>query len=101
MMQLFEVARDFMMAVLQSESGDRVALRNIFGGDCARISTVRAVLEATRLSEASREDQRLATCLSACRSVEKVLADLGLGFALRCAQEVQKRALESALGFPE
>lgn len=86
-----EAARNFMMQVLQSENQDRKNLSLIFGGDCVRISRVRAVLESAELQTACTErDLRIRSCLSACESVEKVLGDLGLGFALRLAQAMEK-----------
>lgn len=89
----FEGARDLMMSVLQSENKDRVVLQRVFGGDCVRVSRVRAVLDSVEFSDTSNTDQRAITCRSACESVEKVLADLGLGLALRCAQAHQKELL--------
>jgi hypothetical protein len=98
--KLFGILRDFMMALLQSECGDRVVLPRIFGGNCSRISRIRAVLEAIRLSEAARGDQRVVSCLNACKSVETVLGELGLGQALRTAQESHKKALAESLTTP-
>lgn len=83
--------RDFMIDVLQSP-GDRSALQDIFGGDCVRICRILAVLESAKFSEMNANDQRLLTCTSACESVVKVLEDLGLGWALRQAQEQTKEA---------
>jgi len=86
-----ETARNFMMSVLQSEKADRKLLSQILGGDCVRISRIRAVLESMQVLWPSSGEPRLRSCLNACVSVEQVLGDLGLGFALRLAQAREKK----------
>jgi len=95
LLQQLEAARDLMMTVLQSDSGDRKMLCSIFGGDCARVCRVRAVIESLpHLSgQDSSESRRASACLGACESVERVLRDLGLSLALKTAQEREKAAL--------
>eukprot|EP00929_Paragymnodinium_shiwhaense_P107759 TRINITY_DN74120_c0_g1_i1.p1 TRINITY_DN74120_c0_g1~~TRINITY_DN74120_c0_g1_i1.p1 ORF type:complete len:756 (-),score=168.15 TRINITY_DN74120_c0_g1_i1:242-2509(-) len=90
--------RDSMMAVLLHCDNHRQDLRNVFGGDCTRISRIHAIMEAMCLSEFNAEDQRLKTCRSACESVEQVLQDLGFGQALREAQVRERRALNLPQG---
>jgi len=88
-------ARDFMMATLSSGGTDRRRLREIFGGDCVRISRTRAVLESVRLSEALyTTDDPVDKCINACESVENVLGDLGLGWTLKRAQENERKVLD-------
>lgn len=86
LLRYMEDARDLMTAVLRDDSRDRGTLRQIFGGDCTRVSRVRAVLEAVSLSEMNACDQRAPGCLRACESIEQVLRGLGLDNALRDAQ---------------
>jgi len=93
----FGLARHLMMSVLSCDSGDRKLLNAIFGGDCTRVSRVRAVLESVVLAQA---DERLHSCMSACTSVEKVLCDLGFSRALRVAQTAQREALVSGKAHP-
>lgn len=47
-----------------------------------------------RFSGRNAGDARIALLRGACESVEQVLLDLGLGFALRAAQEEQRRKLQ-------
>jgi len=91
-----ERARNFMMSVLQSEKADRKLLSQIFGGDCVRISRIRAVLESVQVLWPSSGEPRLRSCLNACVSVEQILGDLGLGFALRLAQVREENRMEAA-----
>jgi len=91
-----ETARNFMMSVLQSEKADRKLLSQFFGGDCIRISRIRAVLESVQVLWPNSGEPRLRACLNACESVEQVLGDLGLGFALRLAQAREKSRMEAA-----
>lgn len=85
----FACMRDFMHEVLEKYS-DRQRMMEIFGGDCIRIARVRALCEA---AQATLADQRLATCLAACVSIESVLVDLGLGERLRAAQARERLAM--------
>merc|ERR1719201_1211135 len=68
LMSLLEAARDFMTSLLRRDVTGRGLLEDIFGGDCCRISCLRAMLEAVRVSETSAEDQRLPMCIRACMS---------------------------------
>merc|ERR1719454_1807124 len=98
-LSLCEVARDFLASVLNPDVTMRDVLKEVFGGDCCRISCLRTLLEAAKVSEACAKDQRLSMCIRACESVERVLEDLGLGEALRQALHVEKeaRARQAAL----
>merc|ERR1712216_151129 len=87
-----EAARDFMTSLLRRDVTGRGLLEDIFGGDCCRISCLRALLDAIQISKASAEDQRLPMCIQACESVERVLEDLGLTERLRQALSVEKEA---------
>eukprot|EP00929_Paragymnodinium_shiwhaense_P054658 TRINITY_DN27407_c0_g1_i5.p1 TRINITY_DN27407_c0_g1~~TRINITY_DN27407_c0_g1_i5.p1 ORF type:complete len:627 (+),score=158.55 TRINITY_DN27407_c0_g1_i5:107-1987(+) len=95
LLKLLEHARDYMIAVLQSETGDRQLLQSIFGGDCLRITRTRAVLDGVQFSSMHDADMRPSTCRTACESIEQVLQDLGLGFALRQAQEAMKARMQA------
>lgn len=92
-----EIARDIMMEALKYQ-GDRAQLRDIFGGNCARIARIRAICESIEFSEMNSGDQRLRTCLRSCESVEKVLIDLGDGEALRSAQARLAEAIQQGSG---
>lgn len=97
-----EAARGLMMSVLQGESKERKVLQEVFGGDCSRISKVRALLEsAEKLGIPSRGKDRAENCLRACESVENVLADLGLGWALKLAQIQEREALNARIAEAE
>ncbi|CAE7291434.1 unnamed protein product [Symbiodinium sp. CCMP2592] len=87
-----EVARKFMIASLH-EPDDRKALHEVFGGDLARVCRVRVALEQLDSVVSPSAGQRLSQCLMACRSIEDVLADLGLSRALLEAEEEQRQAL--------
>eukprot|EP00928_Gymnodinium_smaydae_P059595 TRINITY_DN4298_c0_g1_i1.p1 TRINITY_DN4298_c0_g1~~TRINITY_DN4298_c0_g1_i1.p1 ORF type:complete len:1017 (-),score=123.88 TRINITY_DN4298_c0_g1_i1:34-3084(-) len=96
-----EAARDVMMAALRN-SRDRGPFAQLFGGDCMRIARIRAVLNSVEFSKVHSNDQRNSLCSNACRSVEDVLKDSGLGDALRRAQGKEsdmlgQRQLEAAL----
>lgn len=85
---LFEDARDIMQASLVEDPSDRdrTKLMALFGGDCARIARIRAVLDAASFStKGTVEDKRTAMCSNACKSVEDVLQDLGHARALKNA----------------
>ncbi|CAK9021982.1 Uncharacterized protein SCF082_LOCUS15584 [Durusdinium trenchii] len=82
--------RDLLTTALISRSRDW--LKEVFGGSCQRTAKVCAVLEAARLSPERASDPRLQGCRNACESVEEVLKDLGLGAALRAAQEREREA---------
>jgi len=84
-----EKVRDSMVALIQdSEDKDRKKMIAIFGGDCVRIARMRAYLEAaTKLSEKTAKDQRIAMCLQNCEIIESVLIEKGLGGRLREARE--------------
>ncbi|CAL1138349.1 unnamed protein product [Cladocopium goreaui] len=71
-------------------------LKEIFGGSCHRTAKICAILDAARLSAERAGDPRLQGCRNACESVEQVLKDLGLGAALRAAQEEERQALADA-----
>jgi hypothetical protein len=89
LLKAFEEARDYMLEMLSKES--RETLQSIFGGDCKRIAEIANCLDNAAFSDkGNQEDQRVPQCRSACESVEKVLEDLGLGWALRQAQEKEK-----------
>lgn len=92
-----ELARDLMMEALKNQN-DRTLLRDIFGGDCARLVRIRAICESIEFSDMNKSDQRLPTCLRACQSVEKVIIDLGDGEALRKAQACLEAALKEKNG---
>merc|ERR1739848_379547 len=73
-----------MMACVQDKDDkDRKKMTELFGGDCVRISRMRAYLEAAKLSEKHQADQRLPMCLSTCGIVERVLQEKGMGDRLR------------------
>ncbi|CAJ1382919.1 unnamed protein product [Effrenium voratum] len=91
LLKVLEQARDVMTASLMSVS--RELLQEVFGGSCFRTAKIRAVLDALRLSPDRAGDLRLQGCRNACESVEQVLKDLGLGAALRKAQEAERQAL--------
>jgi len=97
LLKQFEDARNLILSVLKGESKNREVLRGVFGGDCTRISRIRAVLESAKFSEMNAGDQRPLTCLKACESVEEVLKDLGLEPALARAQREQREALYAFL----
>jgi len=81
---LIEKARDTMISSIQNTGDkDRKLLIAVFGGDCVRISRMRAYLEAAKLSEKNAADQRLPMCLSTCDIIERVLTEKGLGDKLR------------------
>jgi len=101
-LKAFEEARDYMNKMLQSETREKLV--NIFGGDCTRIAMIGNCLKSVEFSDpGTRNDQRNAGCQDACDSVEKVLEDLGLGWALRQAQqaEADKRARRQTEIIPE
>lgn len=83
-LSLVEQARDTMMGCIQNpDDKDRKELIHIFGGDCVRISRMRAYLEAAKLSEKNATDQRLPSCLSTCDIIERVLIEKGFSDNLR------------------
>jgi len=88
----YEAARDLMQEAVKSP--DRTLLIAIFGGDCSRIARVRAVLEACEFSEKMATDQRIQHTKDACETIEKVLADAGLGSQLKQALEDQAKLLQ-------
>mmetsp|Transcript_113247 Transcript_113247/g.218042 ORF Transcript_113247/g.218042 Transcript_113247/m.218042 type:complete len:412 (-) Transcript_113247:33-1268(-) len=92
LLQDYEAARDFMMTMLSNPTGEREVLQSVFGGDCDRIARISVNLESAKFSEMYRSDPRIPGCKNACESVEKVLQDLGLGWALRQALEKEKEA---------
>lgn len=92
LLQVYEAARNFMMDLLSDNSGEREALQSIFGGDCDRIARIHECLENGKFSEMYVDDPRISGCKGACESVEKVLQDLGLGWALRQALDKEKQA---------
>lgn len=87
-----EIARDVMAEVLRNQN-DRTLLQDVFGGDCARLVKIQTMCNSIELSAMNRQDQRLPTCLNVCRSIEKVIVELGDGEALRKAQESSKVAM--------
>jgi len=95
LLKQFEAGRNYMMDMLQNPTNGREGLQNIFGGDCKRIARIRMCLETAKFSDMYASDQRHPDCLNACESVEQVLKDLGLGWALRQALEQQKEALKA------
>ncbi|CAK9060543.1 unnamed protein product [Durusdinium trenchii] len=90
LLKVCEEVRDLLTTALISRSRDW--LKEVFGGSCQRTAKVCAVLEAARLSPERASDPRLQGCRNACESVEEVLKDLGLGAALRAAQEREREA---------
>eukprot|EP00928_Gymnodinium_smaydae_P080512 TRINITY_DN64197_c0_g1_i1.p1 TRINITY_DN64197_c0_g1~~TRINITY_DN64197_c0_g1_i1.p1 ORF type:complete len:703 (-),score=144.38 TRINITY_DN64197_c0_g1_i1:61-2169(-) len=90
-------ARDLMMVVLQNGGSSRAALKSSFGGDCVRISRVRAVLDSMKLSDSSAADFRVLSCRRACEAVEQVLADLGFAWTLQQARLREAAALAAAV----
>eukprot|EP00439_Symbiodinium_sp_Y106_P058600 s962_g8.t1 len=93
---LLGAGRDFLLRSLRGSTG-RQRLESLFGGDCARISRLRAVLESLPLSAGRTADARLKGCSDACDAVESVLRDLGLQETLRSAQQQKKAALQETL----
>lgn len=91
----FGFARDAMMAALCHQDKNRKMLQAMFGGDCVRVSRVRALLTSARLcmSEQCLADRRVGGCLGACQSVEKVLEDLGMSNTLHEAQAQEMKTL--------
>mmetsp|Transcript_67547 Transcript_67547/g.170458 ORF Transcript_67547/g.170458 Transcript_67547/m.170458 type:complete len:526 (+) Transcript_67547:124-1701(+) len=85
LLKQIEDIRDFLGDAL-SKQNDRTGLRELFGGDRARIVQIRSMCERVSFSEMNQGDQRLKSCLSLCQSVERVVMDLGDGEALRKAQ---------------
>ncbi|CAE7241116.1 unnamed protein product, partial [Symbiodinium natans] len=85
-----EVARRLMIDSLY-EPDDRKALKEIFGGDLARVCRVRVALEQLDPATIPRAGQQLSKCLMACQSIEDVLADLGFSRALQEAKEQQRQ----------
>lgn len=83
-----EALRDMIEGGLKTNK-DREALQNTLGGDCERISHLKAVLETVQLTDSSKNDKRFISCVSVCSTVEKVLSDMGLGEKLRSAQQNQ------------
>jgi len=94
----FELGRNFMMELLQNKEHGREKLQNIFGGDCSRIARLASCVEQAKFSDMYAGDARHPDCRNACQSIEQVLADLGLGFALRKALDDQKERLKRARG---
>jgi len=90
----FESARNFMNAALQSPDEGRELLARLFGGDCRRMGRIRAFTNACHLSDMYKSDARHPDCVSAMESVEAVLADMGLGWALRQAAEKEAEGLK-------
>lgn len=91
LLSVMEQIRNAMQATMKA--GNRDQLKAVFGGACTRTARIRAVLDSVHLSTMNAKDQRLLTCMGACVSVEQVLHDLGLGGALKSAQEHEKEAL--------
>lgn len=92
----FELGRNFMMELLQNKEHGREKLQNIFGGDCKRIARIACCVEQAKFSDMYATDARHPDCKNACQSIEQVLADLGLGFALRKALEEQKERMQKS-----
>ncbi|CAE8586041.1 unnamed protein product, partial [Polarella glacialis] len=92
-----ELARDFIMEVLKNQN-DRTQLQDVFGGDCTRLASIRAICESIEFSDMNKGDQRLSTCLRACASVENIVVDLGFGEDLRKAQDSARTAMDQAGG---
>eukprot|EP00397_Hematodinium_sp_SG-2012_P023692 GEMP01024631.1.p1 GENE.GEMP01024631.1~~GEMP01024631.1.p1 ORF type:complete len:477 (+),score=126.20 GEMP01024631.1:118-1548(+) len=83
LLNLYGLARDKLEASLK---GDRKLLVDIYGGDCARISHLVAVIERQSFTtHGSQNDQRTQGCKNMCETVEQVLKDLGFGDRLRVA----------------
>lgn len=113
LLQPFAIARDLMTeALIDKDDRDRARLNHLFGGDCIRISRLCAICEAVeavrdqehadfisakcedeKVAHTIASDRRVAQCLSACVSVQRVLEDMGHGSQLRGALQEQKRAL--------
>eukprot|EP00927_Polykrikos_kofoidii_P023598 TRINITY_DN21689_c0_g1_i1.p1 TRINITY_DN21689_c0_g1~~TRINITY_DN21689_c0_g1_i1.p1 ORF type:complete len:868 (-),score=191.57 TRINITY_DN21689_c0_g1_i1:39-2507(-) len=100
--------RDVMMEVLRIESGrnsgGRQLLLEIFAGECRRVARARALLEVVLLlksqqclAEKNDGDQRPQGGVSACESVEQVLRDLGLTYALKRAQEQERERVSNLI----
>eukprot|EP00929_Paragymnodinium_shiwhaense_P101212 TRINITY_DN64115_c0_g1_i1.p1 TRINITY_DN64115_c0_g1~~TRINITY_DN64115_c0_g1_i1.p1 ORF type:complete len:405 (+),score=102.55 TRINITY_DN64115_c0_g1_i1:63-1277(+) len=85
LLKVLEKVRDLMSDVLKS--GSRQKLQDLFGGECTRITRIRALLDASNFSEMNAGDQRLRMCAETCTTIEKLLTELGLKEALQKARE--------------
>lgn len=98
----FLTARDHTWAVLMDKADrGRGKLQAIFGGDCARISRAKAIVETALQSKQpmpASATEALAGYLKAIQSVEMVLQDLGLGWQLRKAQQCELEQLQHRQG---
>mmetsp|Transcript_145240 Transcript_145240/g.252229 ORF Transcript_145240/g.252229 Transcript_145240/m.252229 type:complete len:539 (-) Transcript_145240:220-1836(-) len=93
LLEELEVACNFMNRILQLPEGTG-DLEKVFGQDCARISRIRAVLDAAQLSDTNAHDERFQACSSACEAVEKLLQARGLAFTLRRTQQRKRTILQ-------
>mmetsp|Transcript_47028 Transcript_47028/g.87617 ORF Transcript_47028/g.87617 Transcript_47028/m.87617 type:complete len:573 (+) Transcript_47028:74-1792(+) len=96
-------ARDFMKKAMSMQENERRTRRTgaerrkfeaIFGGDCVRISRIRALVEAAYSLDINSRDTRLSTCLTACESLERKLLRLDLGLTLDHEQQRQRDLLQ-------
>eukprot|EP00928_Gymnodinium_smaydae_P010670 TRINITY_DN14022_c0_g2_i1.p1 TRINITY_DN14022_c0_g2~~TRINITY_DN14022_c0_g2_i1.p1 ORF type:complete len:784 (+),score=178.49 TRINITY_DN14022_c0_g2_i1:78-2429(+) len=90
-----ELARNFMGDLATSSAGNRQSLIDIFGGDCHRVASLRAVLEASVLTDRRASDQRVRQCADACDMVTNVLLDKGLAERLREAGQRARQNLRA------
>jgi hypothetical protein len=88
LMTYVEKTRDLTLAMIKDPEDmkiDRQGMVHIFGGDCIRISRMRACIEAVVLSDKWAKDRREAKggrvdlALSAIDTVENILREKGLG----------------------
>jgi len=96
-------ARDFMKKAMSMNENERRTRRTgaerrkieaIFGGDCVRISRIRALVEAAYSLDINSRDTRLSTCLTACESMERKLLRLDLGITVGNEQQRQRDLLQ-------
>merc|ERR1719271_1833623 len=96
MLEQLETLRTITMSLFKYD--DRSELIQTFGGDCTRIARAHLLLSRTKQHSAVGAPQRIAErqaavskCMDACRSIEQVLKDIGLGVVLRNAREDELR----------
>lgn len=89
MLRHMESFRDSVRATLKGSSSEdgRGKLNACFGGDCVRIATFRAIIDATTFSTMNACDKRIPDSSDACEEMEGVLKDMGLGRTLEKEKE--------------
>ncbi|CAK0825873.1 unnamed protein product [Prorocentrum cordatum] len=95
--QFRDILMDHLMEagnlISRAVTSERHIVERVFGGDCARISRLRALLDAA--GQVEQHNQAVVACSSACEVAERLLWDLGLSEQLELRQVRERERLQA------